>query len=52
MTPELIKAIAKVAAYPADGPKRYTFAALIPWTYIQALRAELEAAGIDWRAFR
>lgn len=29
---------------------KYTYAAGVPWRTVHALRAELEANGIDWRA--
>lgn len=38
-----------VANYPPDAPHADTFAALVPWSRIIALREALERCGIDWR---
>jgi hypothetical protein len=56
MTDQRLRALARLAAEVATcAPLRhndYTPSALIPWPVIDAIRQELDGAGIDWRAAR
>lgn len=46
---ELLDAAIAVAAAAPNNPHQHVFAAKVPWTRIQRLRAALDAAGIEWR---
>ena len=39
----------RIARSAPDKPHPHTFATLIPWSLLQQLRADLDAAGIPWR---
>lgn len=34
---------------PSKGAQRYSYAAKVPWETVEAIRAELERRGVDWR---
>lgn len=49
ITEEVLDAVIAVAR--AAPPKQHAsvFAALVPWSKITTLRAELDSAGVEWR---
>lgn len=46
---ELVDAVTGVASAPPAEPGANVFAAKVPWTRIQRLRAALDAVEIEWR---
>lgn len=44
----VLSAATQVASYPPEGAGKNTYACLVPWTRMQALRDALDNAGIEW----